>query len=779
MKKPVSVRRSVAAPGSRGQSQAGASGRPRTPADAGAVPKADEVTIGDIPDAVFATDLENRITHWADSAAAMFGYTAAEAVGRPLAEVMPFRMRDADVGQLLAAVEAGRTWRGEGTVRLRDGSELWIESTVKPRVVAGEVVGSVSVSRDVTSTVEANRALTIEERFVSAVLDVAASLVVVLDPDGRVVRFNAACEELSGYRAAEVVGLPVWERLIPSDERAAVGAVFGDLRDGSFPSTHENRWLRRDGTSRLIRWSNSCLTDNDGKISHIIATGTDITDQRRTDDALRGIAAVSQLLARRGPTPDTLDAVLGTLADQMGYRHLSLLLVDGDRVRVGAARGLGTLPATVPITLGVVGRVVRTGAAQWVRDVRTDPDYYEANPDVRSEIAVPLRADGQLIGVLDIEATAEAPLAERDLRLAEMVADRIAGALLLGREQQALAERARLLAGLTDFAQATGAILQPDRLVPALVDALAAIFPGDVMTLTTLDRATGRYVLRAERGFDASVVGSEVEPGDGPAGRAIESGEFVGPTTLHRDDYWSRVRDLIPLEALVSVSVPLVRDDLVLGAISIGRGSLDHPFTDMECDVMRLLGMQAALALANADLHQEVSELAIHDGLTGLYNRRHFDAALDLALARWRRTRDGFGPSAIMFDLDHFGRFNKEHGHQAGDDVLRSFAGLLRERLRSSDLVARYGGEEFVVVLEDAGLEDALRVAEEVRAGLERRVIAGPRGEPLHARVSAGCAELDPAEPTEEALVRAADLALSAAKRGGRNRVAATRRGPS
>ncbi|HEX9551037.1 MAG TPA: diguanylate cyclase [Candidatus Limnocylindrales bacterium] len=732
------------------------------------------ITIGDIPDAVFATDLENRITHWAESAAAMFGYTAAEAIGRPFGELLPFRMRrDADEHELLAAIRAGRVWRGEGTVRLRDGTDLWIESTVKPRVVAGSIVGSVSVSRDVSDAIAAEDLLTAEERFVSSVLEVAASLVIVLDPSGTVVRFNAACEELSGYRADEILGRPIWNVLIPPDELDGVKATFAELRAAAVPNAFENHWRHRDGTIRLISWSNTCLTDERGSVTHVIGTGMDITEQRRTDDALRGIAAVGQVLASHGPTTASLDAVLHILVEQLGYRHLSLVIVEGDRLRIGAAHGLGALPDTIPIDRGIVGRVARTGEPEWVPDVRTDPDYYEASPEVRSEIAVPLRADGETIGVLDIEAPVLSPLTERDLQLAQMVAERIAGAWLLGREQQALAERARLLGGLSDFARATNAILQPDLLVPALMEALARIFPGDVMTLVTLDRLTGRYALRAERGVDESVIGAEVVPGDGPAGRAIAARRFIGPVTLQRDDYWSAVRDLIPLDALVSVTVPLVRDDLVLGAISIGRANLDYPFSDAECDVMQLLGAQAALALANADLHQEVSELAIHDGLTGLYNRRHFDATLDLIFARWRRMRGATNLAAIMFDLDHFGRFNKDHGHQAGDAVLRSFAGLLHERLRSSDLVARYGGEEFVVILEDCRLPDAVRVAEEVRLGLEGRVIDGPLGESLHARVSAGCAELDPAEPTKEALLRTADAALFSAKRNGRNRVVA------
>jgi len=732
------------------------------------------IAIGDVPDAVFATDLENRITHWADSAAALFGYSAAEAIGQSVGALLPFRMRrSADEQELLDTVRAGRTWRGEGTARLRDGSERWIELTVKPRLVDGRVIGSVSVARDVTHTIEAELRLTEEKRLASGLLDVAGSLVIVLDPTGTVVRFNTACEQLTGYRADEVIGQPIWTLLIPSDELDGVQATFADLRAGQFPNTYENHWIRRDGTRRLISWSSNCLTDDAGTVTHVIGTGTDITEQRRTENALRGIAAVGQVLASHGPTGASLDAVLGMLADHTGYQHLALLIVEGEWLRIGASRGLTNLPDSRSIAQGIVGRVALTGEAAWVHDVRTEPDYVEASPDVRSEIAVPLQANGRTIGVLDIEATADAPLTERDMRLAQTVAERIASALLLGREQQALAQRAQLLAALSEFARATNGILEPERLIPALMEALTKIFPGDVMTLTTVDRGTGRYHLTAARGVAAAILGAEVPLGDGPAGRAIAERRLLGPIELRRPDYASAIRDAIGPDALISLTVPLIRDDTVLGAVSIGRANLDHPFSDVEVEVMELLGAQAALALANAQLHQKVSELAIHDGLTGLYNRRHFDVALDLVFARWRRHHGRRSLAAIMFDLDHFGRFNKEHGHQAGDAVLREFAGIMRERLRSSDLVARYGGEEFVVILEECDLTDSIAVAEDIRTSLEARVIEGPSGQRLRARVSAGCAALDPGEPTSDALLRAADVALSMAKRGGRNQVVA------
>jgi diguanylate cyclase (GGDEF)-like protein len=129
--------------------------------------------------------------------------------------------------------------------------------------------------------------------------------------------------------------------------------------------------------------------------------------------------------------------------------------------------------------------------------------------------------------------------------------------------------------------------------------------------------------------------------------------------------------------------------------------------------------------------------------------------------------------SAILFDLDHFGMFNKLHGVQVGDQALRVFAHVLRERMRQTDMVARYGGEEFVVLLDGADRDQAVRVAEEIRSRLASRTIAAEDGAPLRLTVSAGCAALDDREPTSEALLRTADVALSMAKRGGRDRVVA------
>jgi len=134
--------------------------------------------------------------------------------------------------------------------------------------------------------------------LIAAVLDVEGALVVVLDTQGRIELFNRACEELTGYTSAEVKGKPIFDLLIPPDERERVRAVFKSLRAGDLPNRYENRWVTRDGTTRLIAWSNTGLLDDAGNVEHVIGTGLDITELRQLEEAQRESARRSEVVAQ-------------------------------------------------------------------------------------------------------------------------------------------------------------------------------------------------------------------------------------------------------------------------------------------------------------------------------------------------------------------------------------------------------------------------------------------------------------------------------------------------
>lgn len=204
----------------------------------------------------------------------------------------------------------------------------------------------------------------------------------------------------------------------------------------------------------------------------------------------------------------------------------------------------------------------------------------------------------------------------------------------------------------------------------------------------------------------------------------------------------------------------------------------------LSCGLVLLVALIAALAVRGIRLVARVTEerellikelrnAAQTDLLTGLYNRRGFEAA---ALALLMQAKYGSRwISVVLFDLDHFKKINDMHGHDAGDIVLKRVAGIARETFRSFDLLVRHGGEEFMALLPDSTPEDAAVVAERVRSAIEAAEIELPGGEILRVTASFGCAGRANAASNRnfEDLVKRADLALYAAKASGRNCVVA------
>ena len=129
-------------------------------------------------------------------------------------------------------------------------------------------------------------ALEKERSFVSAILDTAAALVVVLDRKGRIVRFNHACEKATGYTFNEVKDKSLWDLFILSEEAEPVRSVFEKLKGGEFPNEFENYWITKDGSRRLIAWSNTALLDDHGSVNYVIGTGIDINERRRAEEAM-------------------------------------------------------------------------------------------------------------------------------------------------------------------------------------------------------------------------------------------------------------------------------------------------------------------------------------------------------------------------------------------------------------------------------------------------------------------------------------------------------------
>ncbi|HWE10858.1 MAG TPA: diguanylate cyclase [Solirubrobacteraceae bacterium] len=209
---------------------------------------------------------------------------------------------------------------------------------------------------------------------------------------------------------------------------------------------------------------------------------------------------------------------------------------------------------------------------------------------------------------------------------------------------------------------------------------------------------------------------------------------------------------------------PIVRGGPAHGLITVGR---EDRFTDDDLELLRTLAAQATLALANVNLHHDIQRQAITDDLTGLATHGHFQQLLSAEMEEVRRYRYPVG--LIMLDIDDFKSVNDVYGHQQGDMVLRAVADALRETSRDVDIAARYGGEELALILPHTDLAGSYEMAERARTAIEALEIPLTDGHgSLGVTASSGAASSS--EGDKDELIAAADGALYAAKREGKNR---------
>jgi two-component system sensor histidine kinase/response regulator len=249
--------------------------------------------------AIIAVDATGApITLFNAGAERMLGYRADEVVG----VATPALFHDADEIAERAAelgIEGGfevfaTVPRREGaetrpwTYVRKDGERLRVSVTVTEQHDAhGVVTGFLGVATDVTEAFRAQAALKAERGMIATGIDTAAALILVLDGDGVIVTFNRACERVTGRSAQDMIGSLPWDTLLPPEAAQPVRSEFAAIRPEDFPLTSEYEWLTASGERRLISWASTCLVDGDGAITHVINTGVDITDQRRSEERLR------------------------------------------------------------------------------------------------------------------------------------------------------------------------------------------------------------------------------------------------------------------------------------------------------------------------------------------------------------------------------------------------------------------------------------------------------------------------------------------------------------
>lgn len=404
--------------------------------------------------------------------------------------------------------------------------------------------------------------------------------------------------------------------------------------------------------------------------------------------------------------------------------------------------------------------------------------------DLPIRAALPLIADQRPIGVLVVHRFSPQALEQVDEELLVMAAREIAAALYnlslyermrsyadlaLGAEsararEQSLEHRLQRVSTVAFFSGQLHATLDWDR-VHELIRRLSLDFIGAERVYIFYEHEQEQSVyLGTVRGL---VTGTPAQAG------AERHAALIRRVMLSGKPFPRSVDQVRPKEeggAGTVVAMPMNVEGRTVGVIVV-EGLLAEAggWTEQNWDLLRLLADQAAPALVTASLYRRMSTLAITDGLTGIYNHRHFHERLTEEWLRAERYRKPL--SLVMLEADDFKKINDTYGHLQGDAVLRELAALLVRTVRDVDIVARYGGDEFTIILPETDIQGAITAAERVRRAVEAYPFASEEGT-IRVTISAGVASHPPVSD-RNALVRAADEALYTAKRQGKNRVVA------
>jgi diguanylate cyclase (GGDEF)-like protein len=430
---------------------------------------------------------------------------------------------------------------------------------------------------------------------------------------------------------------------------------------------------------------------------------TALLENAKRDARERDLLERVQLaLSRELELEEACRVIVESVAETFGYPLVSLCLRHGDGLELAHHVGYPQeVIERVNLNDGVLGRVMRNGEAVLLEDVTTDADFIAALPGITSEICVPLRLNGETIGVFGIESIGEPRLGASDLRLVTALAAHVEEAIAraaLYREARDGERQAAALLAISRLAQEGNDPTSVAREVAAVIGHLVAVdWVGLVRIQDDAARTETIWHANASHIPFESVIAAGLPRGTGVIWKILEYGRAV-----FADDYasWSDASPLLlKFGVRAAAWVPIGGRNASL-ALTAVRFDSPHPWTERETELLEAAARSVTITFERSDHLRQLEAAAFADALTGLGNRRAFESDLERATAEARR--HGHTVSIMNLDLDGLKMVNDTHGHERGDALLRSFARALRARLRAEDRLYRFGGDEFAAILSHA-----------------------------------------------------------------------------
>ncbi|HEY3347511.1 MAG TPA: sensor domain-containing diguanylate cyclase [Nitrospirota bacterium] len=324
----------------------------------------------------------------------------------------------------------------------------------------------------------------------------------------------------------------------------------------------------------------------------------------------------------------------------------------------------------------------------------------------------------------------------------------------------------RELIDLLDVAKLVVSTLEMDQVLDAILKSAMRLTNTSAGSIALFNKHTGELELHASRGFSKDFAGErnwKVRPG-GLTDKILKSREpMVINDTTNKQFFTNPLAINEGIKSMVCV--PLAFKDDLIGIFYVDDFS-PRKFVKGELRLLSILSSFAAMSIDHAKLHERTKRLAVTDGLTELFNHRHFQEQLEREISRADRYHDMF--SLMMIDIDDFKVLNDTYGHPFGDKVLQKLSGILKGSTRDSDTVSRYGGEEFTIILPKVDTALAGLMADRVLRNIKTKSSQFMRGKkPL--TVSIGISTYPGDSKKKMDLIKKADKALYEAKHRGKD----------
>ena len=458
--------------------------------------------------------------------------------------------------------------------------------------------------------------------------------------------------------------------------------------------------------------------------------------------------------------------------------HSLLLFFLGEEeylLKKGISASRSLVMGAIPRGRGVLGMVEKRGEPVFLKEI---PDerrllpYYRFHENISRLAALPVLTEGELLGILVADRREKIDFSETETRSLSVLSREVLRVMEFERLLLDLHKQKKAYEKFHQVAHEFNHTRRSGEVAAAAISAAQDICGAEFAALTVHDPDKKEDFILAARWSDHAVdhlCGRRLMPGPGLVSKAVKVGRAVPEKTAFRP-HQVLFDASIPIAELAGAKVfPLLSGKRVLGTLVVGDTSSQFLSVHSE-HMLEVLVDHAALALAQADLFEQLELMATTDGLTGLANHRSFQTRLEEAFQRARRY--GRHLSLLILDIDHFKVVNDLHGHLTGDQVLRVMGEMLTQLSRQTDVVARCGGEEFAIIMEETDSRGAQLAAERVRETIAGREFGTPEGA-IWCTLSIGLASYPENAADKDDLVALADQALYAAKHAGRNRVVA------